>query len=121
MLSDGQIEALCAGMSFGSCARLKIAARSLREKEQPAASPEPGSGWFEVHSGMEVPLSVMRGSDVLVAEGNGVAFAKMSGRWVELQKPASSGPRTSHEAPELARANGPTQVFHRAGSPEELT
>ena len=64
----------------------------------------------------------MRGSDALVAEDKGVAFVQMSGRgWVELHKPATSGPRTSTEAPELARENGPMQVFRRAGPLEELT
>ena len=43
MMSDVQIEALCAGMSLGSSSRLKLAVKSLREKDQPAASPEPGS------------------------------------------------------------------------------
>ena len=121
LLSDGQIDALCAGMSMGSGLRMKLAVKRLREKDQPAASPEPGSGWFEVHTGKEVPLSVMRGSEALVAEVKGVAFVKLSGRWVELHKPATSGPRTSHEAPELACENGPTQVFRRAGPLEELT
>ena len=115
LMSDVQIEALCAGMSLGSCVRMKLAVKRLREKDQPAASPEPGSGWFEVHTGMEVPLSLMRGSDALVAEDKGVAFVQMSGRgWVELHKPATSGTRTSPEAPELARGNGPMQVFRRA-------
>ena len=122
LMSDVQIEALCAGMSLGSCVRLKLAVKRLREKDQPAASSEPGSGWFEVHTGQDVPLSLMRGSDALVAEGKNVAFVQMSGRgWVELRKPATSGTRTSPEAPELARENGPVQVFRRAGPLEELT
>ena len=44
LMSDVQIEALCAGMSLGSGLRLKLAVRRLREKYPPAASPEPGSG-----------------------------------------------------------------------------
>ena len=122
LMSDVQIEALCAGMSLGSGLRLKLAVKRLREKDQPAASSVPGSGWFEVHTGQEVPLSLMRGPDALVAEGKGVAFVQMSGRgWVELHKPATSGTRTSPEAPELARGHGPMQVFRRAGPLEELT
>ena len=122
LLSDVQIEALCAGMSIGSGLRLKLAVKRLREKDQPAASSEPASGWFEVHTGQEAPLSLMRGSDALVAEDKGVAFVQTSGRgWVELRKSATSGTRTSPEEPELARENGPMQVFRRAGPLEELT
>ena len=121
LMTDAQIEMLCKPLNLGSELRMKKAVTKLREKDQPATSPEPGSGWFEVHTGKEVPLSAMRGSDALVAEGKGVAFVKLSGRWVELHKPATSGPRTSHEAPELACENGPTQVFRRAGPLEELT
>ena len=121
LMTDAQIETLCKPLSLGSELRMKKAVTKLREKDQPATSSEPGSGWLEVNTGKEVPLSAMRGSDALVAEGKGVAFVKLSGRWVELHKPATSGPRTSHEAPELACENGPTQVFRRAGPLEELT
>ena len=44
MISGVQIEALCARMSLGSGLHLKLVAKRLREKDQPAASPEPGSG-----------------------------------------------------------------------------
>ena len=111
LMSDAQIATLCAGMSMGTELRLKKAVRKLREQGAPHAQPvpEPGSGWLDVSTGHELPLSAMRGSamggpEVLMAEDKGVAFVKLaSGDWMQVRKVAthsraSSGPSSPTKA-----------------------
>ena len=54
---------------------MKLAVKKLREKDSPPAQPvqESGSGWVDVSTGRELPLSAMRGAamggpEVLMAE-----------------------------------------------------
>ena len=71
-----------------------MAVKQPREANNAAAASvaEPGSRWVDVASGQELPRSAMRGtamggSEVLMAEGKGVAFVMLAGRgWVQVRK-----------------------------------
>ena len=139
LMSDAQIATLCAGMSMGTELRLKRAVRKLREQGAPPAQPvpEPGSGWLDVSTGHELPLSAMRGSamggpEVLMAEDKGVAFVKLaSGDWMQVRKVASHSRASAPDGraalsadlrhPGTAEPISTGSGFGRAGPLQELT
>ena len=63
-MTDAHIVTLCKPLNLGTELRMKMAAKKLREKDAPPAQhvPESGSGWVDVSTGRELPLSVMRGA-----------------------------------------------------------
>ena len=96
LISDDQIKTLCAGMLMGTELRVKMAVKTLREKDAPAPAHEPGSGWVDIATGWELPQSAMRGSsagglEVLLVEEMGVGFVKTPDRsWVQVRKAPGS-------------------------------
>ena len=106
MMSDVQVDTLCAGLSLGTQLRIKMAVKQLRETNNAAAASvaEPGSGLVDVASGQELPRSTMRGtamggSEVLMAEDKGVAFVMLAGRgWVQVRKMPSQPLASPQEA-----------------------
>ena len=128
VLSHAQIEAICGGLSYGSCARLKLAVQALHQTNQQPTVEEPGSGWADVQSGRELPLSMMRGPDaggpeLLMSADRGVAFVKLpDGRWAEVRKLSEpSAAPTPMLAPQPAGAPMYSQPgFGAAGPLEEF-
>ena len=94
VLSDAQVDAICAGLSYGSCSRLKLAVQALRQtisNNQAPGGEEPGSGWVDARSGHELPMSLMRGKEaggpeLLISADQCVAFVQLPEGWVEVQK-----------------------------------
>ena len=139
LMTDAQIETLCKPLNLGSELRMKKAVKKLREKDAPPAQPVPesGSGWVDVSTGRELPLSAMRGAanggpEVLMAKDKGVAFVNLAGRdWIQVRKLAghSQVPAPDEHAtfsaglmhPGAAVETSTGSGFGRAGPLQELT
>ena len=132
LISDDQIKTLCAGMLMGTELRVKMAVKTLREKDAPAPAHEPGSGWVDIATGRELPQSAMRGSsaggpEVLLVEEMGVGFVKTPDRsWVQVRKAPGTLSVPSFATAKSWPAGGaaPTAMgsnFVRAGPLQELS
>ena len=139
LMSDAQVDAICAGLSMGTLLRMRGAVKQLREANNTAAASvaEPGSGWVDVASGLELPQSAMRGTamggpEVLMAEDKGVAFVMLAGRgWIQVRKVPSQLLASPQEAcaafsgegqhPGASNTASTGSGFGRAGPLQELT
>ena len=139
LMSDAQVDAICAGLSMGTLLRMRVAVKQLREANNTAAASvaEPGSGWVDVASGLELPQSAMRGTamggpEVLMAEDKGVAFVMLAGRgWVQVRKIPSqllASPQEAYAAfsgegqhPGASATASTGSGFGRPGPLQELT
>ena len=126
VLSDAQLESICAGMSVGTCARLKIAVKSLRRSNPGISSPcaDPGSGWFDTQTGRELPQSLMCGKDaggpeLLMTADQCAAFVLLpDSGWTEARKRPESpaaGAASGGVAPMFASPNAAAQMYSAPG------
>ena len=126
VLSDAQLESICAGMSVGTCARLKIAVKSLRQSNPGISSPcaDPGSGWFDTQTGRELPQSLMCGKDaggpeLLMTADQCAAFVLLpDSGWTEARKRPESpaaGAASGGVAPMFASPNAAAQMYSAPG------